>query len=141
MLSGVCLAHCLAAPALVALIPAFTLGLNHELDRALHASLLGLALPISLWSLRHGIRTHGQYRWLGVGAAGLSLMLAGVLLHTPSHSEMWLTVAGVVVLALAHLMNWRSTTRMRPIVVRVPDSGPRSSDCHCATAEPARRAA
>jgi hypothetical protein len=111
VLSGVCLVHCLAAPALVALIPAFTFGMSHQMDRLVHWGLLLLAIPISLWTLRQGLKSHGQRRWLLVGLLGLSLMLGGVLVHTANHQEIWLTMAGVLILAAAHVMNWATTLR------------------------------
>jgi hypothetical protein len=124
VLSGVCLVHCLAAPALVALIPALTFGMSHQVDRLVHWGLLLLALPISLWTLRQGLKSHGQLRWLLVGLLGLSLMLAGVLVHTANHQEIWLTVAGVLILAVAHVMNWAATLRHgRCRVAPLRDSG------------------
>jgi hypothetical protein len=147
MLSGICLAHCLAAPAIVAVVPALALGMNHEIDRAVHWTLLAVALPISLWTFRQGLRSHGQGRWLMVGLVGLSFMVAGVLLHTPSHGEMWLTVAGVVILAGAHVMNWLSAARSSSRIAfdNTSSADTRAADCPFSAVRsaemPARRAA
>jgi hypothetical protein len=87
--------------------------MHQGLDSAVHWVLLLIAAPISVWTLRQGLKTHRQRRWLAIGVCGLVLMLAGVLLHTAAHSEMWLTVAGVLVLAFAHTMNWSRALRPR----------------------------
>jgi hypothetical protein len=111
MLSGVCLLHCLAAPAIAAVIPALAFAGGHQWDYAVHWSLLLVAAPVSAWTLRQGRKSHGRNRWVVLGAMGLLLMLSGVVLHTPAHTERWLTVAGVLVLAAAHVLNWLAAAR------------------------------
>ncbi len=124
IISGLCLLHCLAAPLIAALIPAMALALSREADLLIHWSLLGLAVPVSLWTFRQGIRQHGQRRCLMIGGLGLMLMLIGVLIesfahiHTHTHHahsgftpEVMVTIVGVVLVATAHLLNWVTTMR------------------------------
>jgi hypothetical protein len=100
-LSGLCLAHCLALPLVAAFSPVVATWAEAEW---VHALAIGLAAPMSALALWR----RGQA--LGVilmSLAGLSLMALGVA-HWPSHeAETPITVAGSLLLAGAHLLNWR----------------------------------
>lgn len=103
--STACLIHCLALPALLALLPAWSRWL--DLPEAVHLWLLLAALPLSslvLWrAARQSARAWPSF-WLGV--AGLSGMTAGLLVEGPS-LETIVTSIGAALLASAHLINWR----------------------------------
>lgn len=107
--STVCLVHCLALPLLIALLPA----LAGVLDTGewLHRTLLGLAVPISSIALLIGHRRHGQVQPAAGGVIGLGL-LAGGLFAGPPAAETAFTVTGSLLLASAHLVNWRLSTRL-----------------------------
>ena len=105
-ISAVCLVHCLALPIIALLIPAFTLGLAPEIDHAFHWALLALAVPVSTLALWRGATRSGNQRWLKLGGVGLAIMLIGVLNLFGVESEVPLTMAGVVMLAIAHLKNF-----------------------------------
>lgn len=103
--SALCLVHCLALPVAAASLPA--LGFVAEAEW-MHWSLLAIAAPPALFALRARHGHAGSRLVLGAAAVGLSLMLAGAF-ELPSHE--WgeaLTLAGVLSLSLAHLLNWRS---------------------------------
>jgi hypothetical protein len=109
-LSVLCLVHCLALPMALLLAPALgTVVLGTE--SPVHWVLLGLALPVSGYALWHGYRHHGQRNALLVGAVGLSIMLIAVSHLISSRLETLLTVVGVALLLIAHVLNIRHTAR------------------------------
>ncbi|MDO8411427.1 MAG: MerC domain-containing protein [Phenylobacterium sp.] len=98
-LSGLCLIHCLVLPVAAAFAP--LLGLWGEAEWV-HLAFVVLAAPLSVGAL---LLT--QPRRLGpisLAAAGLALLVVGLLYH---EAETFLTVAGGLALASAHLMNWK----------------------------------
>ncbi len=128
LISGICLLHCLVAPAIAVLIPALSLGLFPGSHLLLHWVLLALAIPVSLWTFQQGLKVHRLRRPLQLGLAGLGLMVAGVLseswiiqhahassehLHGADSPLLWLTSLGVLLVTAAHLYNWRATVRLR----------------------------
>jgi uncharacterized membrane protein HdeD (DUF308 family) len=77
--------------------------------------LLLLATPLTLWTLVRGRMAYGN-RWpLILGIIGLKLMALALLFHADSGVEMWLTLSGVIVLALGHVINLR-LHRLNPAV-------------------------
>ena len=108
-LSAVCVMHCLALPVVFALLPALSQWLH--LPDAIHAWLLGCAIPISLAVLGKSAHRYRAARGtLLRGIAGLSLM--GVALLARSETlETIITVSGAVLLASAHVQNWRRRDR------------------------------
>lgn len=103
MLSGLCAVHCVAGLVLVSL-----LGLGGELLLApeIHRIGLALALVVGLVSLGFGLARHGNPGPLVVGLAGLCLM-AAALAAGHGVPEAVLTIAGVALVAAAHLRNLR----------------------------------
>ncbi|MCC5887025.1 MAG: MerC domain-containing protein [Gammaproteobacteria bacterium] len=103
-LSLSCLAHCLLLPLAVTLAPwVFPAFVS---DERVHIFLLALAVPISAWGIGLGFRRHGEGRLVWMAVLGLALMIAGVLQET-DWLERGLTVVGVVLVAAAHILNWR----------------------------------
>ena len=103
LLSGLCAVHCVATLVLVAVLG---LGGGFLLDPALHRFGLALAICVGGVALGLGVARHGRRYPLAIGAAGLSLMtLALVTGHGPA--EAGLTIAGVALVALAHVRNVR----------------------------------
>ncbi len=108
-LSMACLVHCLLLPMAITLAPwLFPAFIS---DERVHIGLLALAVPISAWGIGLGFRHHGQGRLVCMAVLGLTFMVAGVLQET-EWLERGLTVAGVVLLATAHILNWQRR-RMR----------------------------
>jgi hypothetical protein len=101
-LSGLCLAHCLALPLLAGLLPLAGAWAGAEWVHWLFAA---VAAPVSLWTLvRPTDRAAGV---VVLALAGLTLLFAGAA-GFPSHElETPLTVTGGLLLAAAHLINWR----------------------------------
>lgn len=102
-LSGLCLLHCLAGALLLSVV---SLG-GGLLSHTLHAWGLALALPLAAVGLWRGFRLHARRTVLLLGVAGLALMLASLLVGHGSVLEIATSVAGVSLLALAHLLNLR----------------------------------
>lgn len=103
LLSGLCALHCLAGLLLVA-----GLGLGGEfiLAPVIHRVGLALAIIVGAATLVIGVSRHRDPLPLQVGAAGIGLMIVALLVGhgTP---EAVLTIAGVALLAWAHLRNIR----------------------------------
>ncbi|WP_374453443.1 MerC domain-containing protein [Phenylobacterium sp.] len=100
-LSGLCLAHCLALPLVAAFSPVVATWAEAEW---VHALAIGLAAPISALALW---RKGQSAAVVLLSLTGLSLMALGVA-HWPSHeAETPVTVAGSLLLAGAHVANWR----------------------------------
>ncbi|MGN6691611.1 MAG: MerC family mercury resistance protein [Sphingopyxis sp.] len=111
-LSLTCLVHCLALPLLLLLAPA----LSHwiALPEGLHAAILLLALPAAAIAMRDGWRSHRRVAPFLMAVAGLALLAAGLAGHAGwlavsdrDAADRWLTSAGALTLAAAHLVNWR----------------------------------
>lgn len=103
LLSGLCALHCLAGLLLVA-----GLGLGGEMLLApmIHRIGLALAIGVGAITLVLGVVRHGDPVPLQVGAAGIALMTVALFVGHGSF-EAVLTIAGVVLLAWAHLRNLR----------------------------------
>jgi hypothetical protein len=105
-LSVLCLVHCLALPMAVLLAPALEAALLGS-ESHVHWILLGLALPTSCYALWHGYRHHGRRAVPVMGFTGLAIMLLGVSHVTDRSLEAPITVVGVLVLLVAHVINLR----------------------------------
>lgn len=102
LLSGLCLVHCLASAVLVA--AAATLA-GPLLDPIVHEIGLGIALVLGGIGLGRGLQIHGRKLPALIGGAGLLMMATALAL---GHAADLLAVAGVVVLAAAHILNRRA---------------------------------
>jgi hypothetical protein len=105
LLSGLCALHCLASIFLVG-----TLGLGGQFLLApdIHRYGLGLAILVGIFTLAIGAARHGNLTPLGLGAIGIALM--SVALMVPHGlPEALLTIAGVGLVATAHLRNLRQS--------------------------------
>mgnify|MGYP002716765925 CR=1 FL=1 len=100
-LSGLCLIHCLALPIAAGLLP---LAGAWAAAHWVHWAFALTAMPISLWALtrRRAVTP------LLLGLAGLGLLFAGAAEFPSPLSETVSTVAGGLILSLAHVLNWRS---------------------------------
>lgn len=108
LLSGLCALHCIAGLLLVTGLGAGSLGLDGGLLLAPAIHRVGLALAIAVAALTLGIGAirHRQRGPLLLGAGGIALM-ALALLAGHGQAEAVLTVAGVSLVALAHIRNLR----------------------------------
>ena len=105
-LSGACLVHCLAISAAVLLLPTVA-GLLLHSETGVHWLFLTIAIPISAIALGSGYRQHRSWVRLAIGAAGLILMFVGVSHIAGRALEPPLTVSGVILVVLAHMLNIR----------------------------------
>ena len=104
-LSALCLVHCLALPALALLLPVLGFWAQAEW---VHVAFVLIAAPVAVLSFIDLPRLRPR-SWPMTAAAlvGLGLMIAGALgFPVPAHERV-LTVAGGLLLAGAHLANWR----------------------------------
>ena len=103
LLSGLCALHCVLSIVLVSV-----LGLGGELllTPAIHEIGLVLAILVGIVTLGLGVLRHGQAGPLLIGAGGIALMaLALMVEHGPR--EAVLTIAGVALVATAHIRTLR----------------------------------
>lgn len=107
--SLLCLVHCLALPILIAALP--VLAQAFDLGEGFHLLILAAAIPTSAIALAAGHRRHGALVPVLVGVVGLVLMAAGAVFVSRAAAETALTVAGSLLLAGAHIANWRLRTR------------------------------
>jgi hypothetical protein len=104
-LSALCLVHCLALPVLALALPLLASWAHAEW---VHVVFVSLAAPIALLALIDwSTGRPASWRLVGLAGAGLALMLAGALELPQGSWERPLTVAGGLLLASAHIANWR----------------------------------
>ena len=104
-LSALCLVHCLALPALALALPLLASWAHAEW---VHVVFVSAAAPIALLALVDWSAARStSWRHVGLAGAGLALMLAGALEFPQASWERPLTVAGGLLLAGAHVANWR----------------------------------
>lgn len=108
--SALCLVHCLGLPLLIAALPAIA----NRIDpgEGFHLAVLLFAIPTSAFALIEGWRRHRGVAPLFVGAAGLALMAMGLAFENMVAVETGVTVAGSLLLAGAHVANWRGRLRV-----------------------------
>ncbi len=109
-LAGLCVVHCFGAALLVGLLSSTLVGdfWHHE---GVHLALLLIAAPLTLWTLVRGFAQHGN-RWsLIIGIAGLKLMALALFFTADAALESWITLSGVLLVALGHIINLRLHSR------------------------------
>ena len=109
MLSGLCMLHCLALPIAITLFPILQVTLLQE--TYFHAIMLILILPASLIALTIGCRQHRDRSVMVLGGIGLvTLTLTALFGHDVlgHDGERLATTVGGVILALAHIQNFRA---------------------------------
>ncbi|OYX93774.1 MAG: hypothetical protein B7X90_16115 [Novosphingobium sp. 17-62-19] len=106
ILSGLCLLHCVAG---VFLVGMFGIGGAVLLDPDWHRWGLAFALVIGALTIGLGALRHGRFLPLAVGGTGLALM-GGAVAVGHGDEEVVLTVIGVVLVAVAHVINIRTNS-------------------------------
>lgn len=108
LLSGLCLVHCLALPALTVLLPFVSAELLA--DERLHLWLLAAVLPTSFAALTYGWQLHRHHRLLLLGGGALALIASAAFGRQfgwlGESGDRWLSVCGGLLLASAHLRNF-----------------------------------
>jgi len=105
-LSGLCLVHCAALPVAAVVLPA-AVGMLLDHTSLAHWVLLGAAVPVSGYALWRGTKTHGGKLGWGLGIVGMAVMVLGVSHLLSPSLEIPLTVGGVSLVAIAHIINLR----------------------------------
>ncbi len=104
-LSALCLVHCLALPALALLLPVLGIWAQAEW---VHVAFVLIAAPVAVLSFVDlSTRRPRSWRLAAMAVVGLGLMIAGALEIPTAADERVLTVVGGVLLAAAHIANWR----------------------------------
>jgi hypothetical protein len=103
LLSGLCALHCVLG---IVLVSVLGLGGQALLAPAIHEIGLVLAILVGIVTLGLGVLRHGQTGPLLIGAGGIALM-ALALLVGHGLPEAVLTIAGVALVAMAHIRNLR----------------------------------
>ena len=105
-MSALCMVHCLALPVIFALLPALTV-YEHFTDTT--HRIFGVALvAISLFAFLPGYRRHRAMIVFVLGACGLGLVVFAAFAGERwlgEYGEIGFTVAGSILLILAHLRN------------------------------------
>ena len=102
VLSGLCLAHCVASTIFLVSVGSILLNpLFHEIG-------LIAAFAIGSITLVRGLVTHGFLLPFAVGCFGLAVM-SGALLLPHGQSGSVVTIIGVLIVALAHDLNFRAS--------------------------------
>ncbi len=113
-LSTLCLLHCLGLPLLIALLP--WMAWVAPWEARIHAALLILVLPLSLWALARGCARHGHWAVAGVGVVALAALLLALLLEDWAPAmALPLTVLGSLALVASHVCNLRLGARCAPL--------------------------
>ena len=98
-LSGLCLLHCLALPALAVLVPALATLAEAEW---VHRALVLIAIPLSV-SVALRVR---RPAFVAAVVVGLGLLSAAAFVHVLEPYETPLTVLGAITLGTAHGLRW-----------------------------------
>lgn len=113
-LSGLCLVHCLALPLIVALFPIF--GAEIVDHATFHQIILIVVVPTTVLALGAGYNRHRRLSVPILGALGVvALVVAAFAVHAlgTELAERGVTVAGGLLIAAAHIQNFR-LTRAQP---------------------------
>ncbi|MFN3990300.1 MAG: MerC domain-containing protein [Erythrobacter sp.] len=104
-LAGLCAVHCLAT---LLIVSALGLGSHFLLAESIHRTGLALALIVAVGAIGWGFLRHRLMAPLVVAAAGIALM-AAALVGQHGAGELFLTLAGVGLVSLGHILNLRAS--------------------------------
>ncbi len=111
--SVLCLIHCLVLPVLLVALPVLVTML--AVPESFRTFAFILALPTSVLAMTLGRRRH-KLRWpLVVAGIGLTLLGVGTFLIASEAAERVDTSMGAVLLAVAHVGNWRALSHRTPV--------------------------
>lgn len=103
-LSGLCAVHCLLG---LILVPLIGLGGGVLLSPRIHEAGLALAITVGVVTLGLSALRHGRLQPALIGALGIALMALALGVGHGTR-EAVLTIAGVALVATAHLQNLRA---------------------------------
>jgi hypothetical protein len=106
VLSGLCAVHCVLGLVLVTVLG---LGGGVLMRPEIHEIGLALAVGVGILTLGLGALRHGRTGPLLIGGCGIALMATALAVpHGPAEAA--LTIAGVALVAFAHIRNLRHAT-------------------------------
>lgn len=111
-LSAICIVHCLAVPVLVAVLPIAAVSFGD--GQHFHGLMLWLVVPTSFFGFLLGYRLHGRSGLVVLGAVGVAVLVAAAIWGHSAWSEVVevsVSVAGSLLLASAHWLNFRAVRR------------------------------
>jgi len=111
-LSTVCIVHCLAMPFVIALLPVAALTVGS--DSHFHSLMLWFVVPTSVLGFGLGVRAHGRFDSVALGAVAIAGLAAAALTGHDSWDpsvETLVNVGASVLLAVAHWRNFREVRR------------------------------
>jgi hypothetical protein len=103
-LAGLCAIHCLTT---LAVISTLGIGGHFLFDERIHRIGLALALGVAVVAIGWGLLRHGRLLPFAIALGGVGLM-AGALIVPHGAQEFVLTLAGVALVSLGHLLNLRA---------------------------------
>jgi hypothetical protein len=103
-LAGLCALHCLVT---LVVISALGVGGHFLLDENIHRIGLLLALVVAAVAIGWGLLRHRRMMPFAIAMAGLALMAAALVVPHGAN-EFVLTLVGVALVSLAHLLNLRA---------------------------------
>lgn len=106
--SAVCLIHCLALPAILVALPVLATML--VVPESFHAVAFAAAAPTSALAIATGHRRHGRLWPFVLAGSGLILLGIGAFVVEAETAERAISTAGAVLLAIAHVGNWRAAS-------------------------------
>lgn len=112
-LSAVCIVHCLTVPLIVVVLPVMAISLGD--NGHFHELMLWLVVPTSVAGFMLGFRIHENLRIPAVGTIGIAVLMVSALWghdRWAAWLEIVVTIAGSVVLASAHWLNFRDVRRL-----------------------------
>lgn len=112
ILSGICMLHCLALPLVLTILPIVNVSLLDE--STFHTLMLVVILPVSLVALTIGCRKHKDRLTLILGTVGLAILTFTAIFGHDFFGltgERLVTSLGGVILAAAHIQNYRCCRR------------------------------
>jgi MerC mercury resistance protein len=111
-LSTICIVHCLAMPFVIALLPVAALAFGS--DGHFHALMLWFVVPTSVLGFGLGVRVHGHWDSVALGAVAIAGLAATALWGHDAWDpsiEVVVNVSASVLLAVAHWRNFREVRR------------------------------
>jgi hypothetical protein len=104
--SLLCVVHCLFTPLLVLFMPIAGEFFSHE---TFHVIIAVIVFPVAVWALWNGYQQHHKRSVLYFGAAGITLMIFGMILgEFDRRFEYAGMISAGLLLAWAHYTNLRS---------------------------------
>ena len=126
ILSGICAVHCIALPLAISLLPFLSLSMHHGVDShnlLFHQLIIFIIIPITLFALTSGYRSHKKWLPTLIASIGLIILLIPALFFDElimhqliTHDdEVLITLIGGCIHAVGHILNVQNTRQIQHI--------------------------